>query len=408
VLQTAWHALEDAGINPLSLSGRSVGVYMGAVGQEYALCGKDKGEKASPYTITGVINSLIANRLSYILDVHGPSTTIDTACSSSLIAVHDAICDLRLGNCSMALVGGVNLILGNESSEALRASGLLSDSCKSFDADADGFCRGEGCGVVVMKRLSHALSAGDRIYAVIRGSAVNHDGKGSGMTVPNTLAQEELLRAAYRNAGVEPMQVRRTSKYMLMRLPISVQAFSSLLNVISPSCCCCCCCCLTFSFCWTWVQVRYIEAMGTGSKMGDSMELAALGAVIGVGRDASDPKQRCLVSSCKANLGHLEAAGGVMSLIRASLILYHNLVPRALHIKTITNIVALDQMSLSVPLVNTPLVTAEERLTNPPAVVGVSAFGIGGANAHVVLEAPPLLGQLDDTCFGISEVSNSA
>lgn len=165
------------------------------------------GEKdgSSLLSVTGGATSLIANRLSHFLDIRGPSLAIDTACSSSLVAVHDAVRDLRLGSCSMALAGGVNLIITAEQSGLLSDAGLLSsEGCKSFDASADGYCRGEGVGVVVLRRLHHAIASGDRIYAIIRGSAVRHDGKGSGLGVPNATAQEDVLRAAYKEAKVDP------------------------------------------------------------------------------------------------------------------------------------------------------------------------------------------------------------
>lgn len=178
-----------------------------------AVCSREAGEGSGSgglYGVTGGATSLIANRLSHVLDVRGPSVAVDSACSSSLLAVHDAVLDLRLGTCSMALAGGVNLLLTPASSALLDDAGLLSQeaACRSFDAEADGYCRGEACGVVVLRRLAHAVEAGDRIYAVIRGSAVQHDGGAATLGVPNAAAQEDLLRAAYRAANVEPKQVR--------------------------------------------------------------------------------------------------------------------------------------------------------------------------------------------------------
>ncbi len=207
VLETAWHALEDAGIEPSTLSGRTVGVYIGAISHEFAVLESLRGE-SSTWAATGISNSLVSNRLSYQLNVRGPSLTVDTACSSSLVAVNDAVRDLRLGQCGVALAGGVNLILSSSASTALKKAGFLASACRTFDAQGEGYCRGEGCGIVVLKRLSRALADGDRVYSVIRGSAVNHDGRTTSLTAPNPLAQEAVLRAAYRDAKISPSQVR--------------------------------------------------------------------------------------------------------------------------------------------------------------------------------------------------------
>ena len=208
VLETAWHALEDAGIDPTSLGGHSVGTYIGAISHEFAVLESLRGEK-SIFKATGTGNSLVAGRLSHFLNVRGPAVVVDTACSSSLVAIHSAVKDLRLGTCSMALAGGVNLLLTSESSAALKESGLLSPDCRPFDAGATGFCRGEGCGIVVLKRLSHALAEGNRVYAVIKGSAIEHDGRTQNLTTPNPMAQEQVIKAAMRDAGVSPDEVCR-------------------------------------------------------------------------------------------------------------------------------------------------------------------------------------------------------
>lgn len=209
VLETAWHALEDAGIDPTTLKGRPVGIYMGAISHEFAVLEALRGE-GSVFTGTGTSNSLVAGRVAHTLDVCGPCFVVDTACSSSLVAVHNAVRDLRHGDCSLALAGGVNLLLTSESSAALQRSGLLSPDCRPFDATATGFSRGEGVGMVVLKRLSHALQQGDRVYAIIRGSAIIHDGRTQNLTTPNPLAQENVINAALHDAGVRPEQVRET------------------------------------------------------------------------------------------------------------------------------------------------------------------------------------------------------
>lgn len=341
-LEVTWQALEDAGIEPASLSGRKVGVYIGAISHEFAVLESLRGE-SSTWAATGISNSLVANRVSYMLNVRGPSLTLDTACSSSLVTVNDAVRDLRLGVISMALSGGVNLILSSSASTALKKAGFLSTACRTFDATGDGYCRGEGCGMVVLKRLSRAIADGDRVYSVIRGVAVNHDGKTTSLTAPNPLAQEAVLRAAYRDAH------------------------------ISPS------------------QVRYIEAHGTGTKLGDSIEMAALGAVMQAGRDREDgSKFRCIIASVKSNIGHLEAAAGVMGLIRCALVLYHGQVPKAVHFEQPNPLIPWERLPFIIPRANMPLL--EEGAQDDPGatVVGaVSGFGFGGTNAHCVLESVP-------------------
>ena len=341
-LETTWHALEDAGIEPGSLSGRSVGVYIGMISHEFAVLESLRGE-SSTWVATGISNSLVSNRVSYVLNVRGPSVTMDTACSSSLVAMNDAVRDLRLGACGLALAGGVNLILSSSASTALKKAGFLSTACRTFDATGDGYCRGEGSGMVVLKRLSRAIADGDRVYAVIRGAAVNHDGKTTSLTAPNPLAQEAVLRAAYRDAK------------------------------ISPS------------------EVRYVEAHGTGTKLGDSIEMAALGAVMQNGRDREDgSKFRCIIASAKSNIGHLEAAAGVLGVIRCALVLYHGEVPKAVHFEQPNPLIPWERLPFIIPRANMKL-AEEGRDVDPGAtiVAGVSAFGFGGTNAHIVMESVP-------------------
>ncbi|TFJ86619.1 hypothetical protein NSK_002273 [Nannochloropsis salina CCMP1776] len=349
-LEVTWHALEDAGIEPGSLSGRTVGVYIGAISHEFAVLESLRGE-SSTWAATGISNSLVANRVSYLLNVRGPSLTLDTACSSSLVTVNDAVRDLRMGVVGMALAGGVNLILSSSASTALKKAGFLSTACRTFDATGDGYCRGEGCGMVVLKRLSRAIADGDRVYSVIRGVAVNHDGKTTSLTAPNPLAQEAVLRAAYRDAHIRPS------------------------------------------------QVRYIEAHGTGTKLGDSIEMAALGAVMQSDRDREDgSKFRCIVASGKSNIGHLEAAAGIMGLIRCALVLYNGQVPKAVHFEQPNPLIPWERLPFIIPRANMPL--QEEGVADDPGatvVAGVSGFGFGGTNAHAVLESVPKNFDFDDS-----------
>ena len=243
LLEVAWEALERAGINPQSLEDTQTGVFLGIGQNDYAHLNLNQLDQITPYDGTGNGFCFAAGRLSYILGLQGPSMAIDTACSSSLVALHQACQSLRSGESTLALAGGVQLILSPIMTTTLsRLKALAPDGhCKTFDAAADGYGRGEGCGVVVLKRLSDAMAAGDHIWAVIRGSAVNHDGLSSGLTVPNKLAQEKLLRQALKVAKTDP------------------------------------------------AQVSYVEAHGTGTSLGDPLEVRALASVFGEGRDPSDP-----------------------------------------------------------------------------------------------------------------------
>ncbi len=270
LLETAWEALEDGGQVPERLAGTPVGVFVGISTNDYAQLQAMRGGASDGYRITGNAASIAANRISHHFDFRGPSLAIDTACSSSLVAVHLACRSLRDGECELALAGGVNLILLREVFASFARAGFLSPDgrCKTFDAGADGYVRGEGAGMVVLKPLSRALADGDPIYAVIRGGAVNQDGRTNGLTAPSRSAQEAVLRAAYRQAGVSPG------------------------------------------------QVDYIEAHGTGTLLGDPIELAALGSVLGERRGADRP---CALGSVKTNIGHLEAAAGVAGLIKTAL-----------------------------------------------------------------------------------------
>ncbi len=327
LLAVSWEAVEDAGLDPTALAGTDTGCFVGVWSPEFAL----RADFSDPYLATGSAHSIAANRLSYQLDLRGPSIAIDTACSSSLVAVHLAVRSLLDGECSVALAGGANVVLSPEVTAAFAKGHLLSPTgrCRSFGADADGYVRAEGAAVVVLKRLADARADGDDVYAVIRGSAVNHDGRTNGLTAPSGAAQEAVIRAAHRRAGTRP------------------------------------------------ADVDLVEAHGSGTPVGDLIEATALGATVGAER-AGTP---CVIGSVKSNLGHLEAAAGAAGLVRAALSLYHREVPPTLHVDRVNPRLDLDALGLAVNTAPVPLPDTR------PALAGVSSFGFGGANAHVVLAA---------------------
>ncbi|WP_034482770.1 type I polyketide synthase [Actinomadura oligospora] len=364
MLELTWEALEDAGIRPPSLAGSDTGVFVSAIWDDYAaVLRRSDLDGSARHAMTGVHRSIIANRVSHKFDLRGPSLHIDTAQSSSLVAVHTAAESLRRGECSVALAGGVNLILAEDSMEmAERFGGLSPDGlCHTFDARANGFVRGEGGGAVVLKPLAAALRDGDPVYCVILGGAVNNDGNTDALTVPSPAAQERVLREAYRAADV----------------PIS--------------------------------DVQYVELHGSGTPVGDPVEAAALGAVIGADRPAGAPLP---VGSVKTNLGHLEGAGGVAGLIKTALSLRHGELPPSLNFRSPNPRIPLDRLGLRV----------QDRLTgwpNPdrPLLAGVSSFGMGGTNCHLVLaqapepvadEPPPATTAEDDIPWALSAASPEA
>ncbi|WP_026360021.1 type I polyketide synthase [Amycolatopsis nigrescens] len=330
LLEVVWEALEHAGIAPESLRGSRTGVFVGISGTEYGSLSLADLAGVDAWAGTGAALAIAANRLSYVLDLRGPSLSVDTACSSSLTAVHLAVQSLRSGESEVALVGGANLLLGPGVNANFDQMGITSADgrCKPFSADADGIGRAEGAGVVVLKRLSAARADGDRVLAVIRGSATNSDGRSNGLTAPNPEAQQELLRDAYRHAGVSP------------------------------------------------TAVDYVEAHGTGTLLGDPIEARALGAVLGADRPARRP---LLLGSVKSNLGHLEAAAGIVGLIKVVLSLRHGEIPASLNYAGPNPHIAFDELGLSV-------VDSHRDWPEGPAIAGVSGFGFGGTNAHVVLE----------------------
>ncbi|MBI5722134.1 MAG: type I polyketide synthase [Burkholderiales bacterium] len=339
LLETAWEALEDAGADVSRLEGSRTGVYVGQWMSDFESRLFADTDKIDFLMSTGSGRYAASGRLSYALGLRGPSLTLDTACSSSLVAVHLASRALRNGDCELALAGGVNLILQPYIHLAYSQSRMMAPDghCKFGDASGDGYVRSEGAGIVVLKRLAQALADGDRIYAVVRGSATNNDGRSSGVLGrPSRIGHEELLRAAYADAGVPP------------------------------------------------ARVGYVEAHGTGTRAGDPVEIGALGAVLGEGREAG---ATCLVGSVKTNIGHTESAAGVAGLIKAALVLHRGEVPASLHFNDPNPQVPWAQLPFRVPAstVAWPASTSRE----PPRVAGVNSFGISGTNAHAVLEAAP-------------------
>lgn len=336
LLEVSWEALEHAGIVPESLSGSRTGVFIGISGDDYARLQLRHADGATMYAGPGGALSIAANRLSYTFNLHGPSWAVDTACSSSLVAVHQACQSLRQGECHLALAGGVNLILSPEYTIAFSQLRLMASDgrCKTFDARADGYVRGEGCGLVVLKRLSDALRDGNPILAVIRGSAVNQDGRSNGLTAPNGLAQEDVITHALRSAGV------------------------------------------------TGAQISYVEAHGTGTILGDPIEANTLKNVLLPGRSQQQP---CWIGSVKTNIGHLESAAGIAGLIKVILALRHREIPPHLHLQQLNPHISFDGTPLTIPVKPQPWESGGTR-----RLAGVSSFGFGGTNAHVVLEeAPP-------------------
>lgn len=335
LLEVGWEALEHAGVDPGSLAGRAVGVFVGISNNDYDRLPSNRIGSRDAYTGTGNALSIAANRLSYVLDLRGPALAVDTACSSSLVAVHLACESIRRGESEMALVGGVNLILAPDVSVTLSQAQMLSPDgcCKTFDAAANGYVRGEGCAVMVLKPLSAAQRDGDTVLALIRGSAVNQDGRSNGLTAPNGRAQQAVIQQALSNAGVAP------------------------------------------------AHIDYLEAHGSGTALGDPIEIDALKAVLMQGRDATE---RCWIGSVKTNIGHLEAAAGMAGLTKVILALHHGTIPAHLHLTALNPHIALDQTPLAIPMSQQPWPQLHRQ-----RFAGVSSFGFGGTNAHLVLEAAP-------------------
>ena len=337
LMEIAWETLEDAGQPPTLLEAGRTGVFVGISTCDYSRLGERRQDLGciDTYTATGTATSIAAGRLAYFLGLRGPCMAIDTACSSSLVAVHQAIESLRKGECNSALAGGGNLILEPAAMIALSEVRALSPDgrCKTFDQAADGYARGEGCGMVLLKRLSDAVKDGDRVHALIRGSAVNHDGHSNGLTAPHGPSQESLIREAVADAGIEA------------------------------------------------ADIDYVEAHGTGTSLGDPIEVQALAAVLGEGRRADNP---VAIGSVKTNIGHLESAAGIAGLIKVILALQHGEIPPHLH---------LEHPNPYIPWEDLPVVIPTQRQDWParrgPRTAGLSSFGFSGTNAHLVLEQAP-------------------
>ncbi|RDG31560.1 beta-ketoacyl [acyl carrier protein] synthase domain-containing protein, partial [Streptomyces corynorhini] len=354
VLELAWEALEDSHIVPRRLDSTSTGVFLGVAHDDYATLLHGLGpESVTHQSFTGTHRALVANRLSYLLGLRGPSVTLDSAQSSSLVALHLACESLRSGDSDLAVAGGVNLHLAAEGGLYPHRFGALSPDgrCYTFDARANGYVRGEGGGLVVLKLLDRALADGDPVRAVIRGSAVNNDGGGDTLTAPDRRAQEDVIRRALLHAG--------TSAH----------------------------------------DVQYVELHGTGTPVGDPVEAAALGTVLGAGRPADAPLH---VGSVKTNVGHLEGASGITGLLKTVLALQHRALPPSLNYETPNPAIPLDTLRLHVQ--NTP---GPWPRPDAPLVAGVSSFGMGGTNAHVVVEEAPVVAPVVVLEEASEEVSGS-
>jgi acyl transferase domain-containing protein/NADPH-dependent curcumin reductase CurA len=345
LLEVAWESLWDAGRSPESLAGSATGIFVAVYNSDYSRLLFEDPAAIGPNTSAGSSHSIASGRLSFLLDLRGPSISIDTACSSSLVAIHLACQSLRAGECNLALAGGVTLHLLPGHYIAMAKLGMLSPEgfCKTFDAAADGFVPGEGCGVIALRPLVDALRDNDHIHAVIRGTAVNQDGRTNVLTAPNGLAQQAVIRAALANAQLPPS------------------------------------------------AISYVEAHGTGTALGDPIEVEALNAVLN-SRDtnpvAAAPLQNCVLGAVKSNFGHLEAAAGVAGLIKAALALEHQEIPPNLHFKKLNPHIELDANHFALANAVRPWPRSKS-----PRFAGVSSFGFGGTNAHIILEEAPLLAQ---------------
>ncbi|WP_019931905.1 polyketide synthase Pks13 [Nocardia sp. BMG111209] len=356
MMELTWEALEHARIPANELKGEPVGVFIGSSTNDFMLIAALglSGERdpnvpvsAEAYSLMGSASSIIPNRVSYFYDFRGPSVSVDTACSSTLVAVHQAVRALRSGEADVALAGGVNMLVAPAATLGFEANGAIAKDghIKAFSADADGFVRSEGGGLVVLKRLADAERDGDQIYAVIKGSAVNNDGRSNGLLAPNPDAQAEVLRRAYRDAGIAP------------------------------------------------TSVDYVEAHGTGTLLGDPIEADALARVIGRGRDADKP---ALLGSAKSNFGHLESAAGAASLAKVVMALQHNVIPPSVNYSGPNPYIPFDQARLRV--VDEP---TEFPRYSGTATIGVSGFGFGGTNAHVVIQEYVPAAETEDEEFEV-------
>ncbi len=337
LLETAWRAVEHSGTAPTALANTNTGVFVGLATHDYLGMASDELDypEIEAYLAIGTSNAAGAGRISYRLGLQGPAVAVDTACSSSLVAIHQACQALRLGECDLALAGGANVLLTPATMITFSSAQMLAPDgrCKTFDAAADGYVRGEGCGVIVVKRLEDAIRDGDRIRAVIRGSAINQDGASGGLTVPNGVAQQRVIADALNRADLEPS------------------------------------------------DVGYLEAHGTGTSLGDPIEAQAASAAYGAGREPSQP---LFIGSAKTNIGHLEAAAGIAGVIKVILSLENEVLPKHLHFENPSPHIPWDRLAVEVVKEAIPW----ER-NGRPRIAGVSSFGFAGTNAHVILEEAP-------------------
>jgi acyl transferase domain-containing protein/short-subunit dehydrogenase len=337
LLETSWHAFENAGIPVNHLKDKQVGVYVGICTFDFqsSVFDQQNFSLMNQYTGSGAMFSCAAGRLSYVMNLHGPSLAIDTACSSSLVAIDLACQAINNNKAEIALVAGVNLLLTPHLFVYFTKLGALSPDgmCKTFDASADGYARGEGCGAVVLKKLSHAISDGDNILAVIKGTAVNHDGASSSFTAPNGISQQQVIQDALNNANILPH------------------------------------------------EVSYVEAHGTGTALGDPIEVNASGEVYSIGRSKDNP---LILGSVKANIGHLEGAAGISSLMKTILCLNNQYIPKQIHFNEPNPYISWNKFPIKIPT---------EKIhwpkTNTPRLAGISSFGFSGTNAHIIVEEAP-------------------
>ncbi len=338
LLETTWEALENAGQASAKLAGSHTGVFVGMVGSDYANLKMISGgiNDVDAYFGTGISRSIAAGRIAYTFGLHGPAVAVDTACSSSLVAAHQACQSLRFKECDMAVAGGVNLILEPSGSISTSRSRMMSfdGRCKTFDATADGYVRSEGCAMIVLKRLSDAVKDGDNILAVILGTAVNQDGRSNGLTAPNGKAQEAVIRAALTDAKVKP------------------------------------------------ADISYVETHGTGTSLGDPIEVRALGAVFADGHDSSNP---LMIGSVKTNVGHLEAAAGIVGLVKVVLALQNKAIPPHLNLDEPNPYIPWMELPVTVPTTLTEWKTIEGKRR----IAGLSSFGFSGTNSHMIIAEAP-------------------
>ncbi|GAA5106086.1 type I polyketide synthase [Nocardia iowensis] len=362
LLEVTWEALEQAGLPPRDLAGSDAGVFVGVCTGDYGALMLEDLASIEAWTGIGAATCAVANRISHSFDLRGPSMTVDTACSASLVALHLATQSLRNGECEVAIVGGVNLVVTPGQTLTLDAAGALAPDgrSKAFDAAADGYGRGEGCGVVVLRRLADAQRDGEQVLAVVRGSSVNQDGRTNGIMAPSGEAQAHVMERACAHAGIDP------------------------------------------------ASVDFVEAHGTGTRLGDPMEAQALAAVYGSGRPAGEP---CLIGSVKSNIGHLEGAAGVASVIKTVLALHRAEIPRSPLVTELNPEIPWDRGEIRLVTEHTPW-----PARSGPRRAGVSGFGYGGTVAHVVLEQAPESADVPaaepdgeiDRLFPISAASDAA